>query len=398
MRERDDTVRVIVRGFMAESIVDLDGEELTELVGELNKGIPALAAAMGGLEELDYDDMTWVPDPVDATPEFRRSKGLDVVGSLVSLWESKEVWIKEVQNVLSTRFLHDPTYDFNREVRTVELIKLRFGTGATQALDVMLKDMSDSKRVDNVINEQMQLLAEQPEVELHVKILSRFFWANTLKKDSFRIPDSVQRVMEIYQRGFETLKKKRKLDWVPEHGTVEVELELQDRVIAIDDATPAQAAVIDTFNTDDHDHFTSTLDTVVRQLGMEPAMARAALAFWVDKGVLRERPAGVYSVIECVTDDDPTPEGVSPAHVQTEPQMLDLPVDEEKLQQRMVVQQFIVGMLTNGGPMPSDRIMMMLGMLVPGGFSWNHEELREFLTTMKDQGRLKIVGGAWAMA
>ncbi|RPB01262.1 hypothetical protein L873DRAFT_669230 [Choiromyces venosus 120613-1] len=93
LRERDDTLCVIERGVMSESLPELseDTEDLSELAQELGKGIPAIQQG-GGLEELDYDDLCWAPDPVDAGPEFQRSKGLDVTGSLISLWDSKEYW------------------------------------------------------------------------------------------------------------------------------------------------------------------------------------------------------------------------------------------------------------------------------------------------------------------
>jgi anaphase-promoting complex subunit 2 len=55
--------------------------------------------------------------------------------------------------------------------------------------------------------------------------------------------------------------------------------------------------------------------------------------------------------------------------------------------------QFIVGMLTNQGPMPLARIIMMLKIAVPGGFPFSDEELREFLGGMVSKGKLEIVNG-----
>ena len=55
--------------------------------------------------------------------------------------------------------------------------------------------------------------------------------------------------------------------------------------------------------------------------------------------------------------------------------------------------QFIVGMLTNQGAMPLQRIVMMLKIVVPGGFPFSNEELREFLAGMVSRGKLEIVSG-----
>ncbi|KAI5846684.1 hypothetical protein BZA05DRAFT_447326 [Tricharina praecox] len=398
LREREDTVRVIVRGIMSESLVGPDIEEgLSELATELGKGIPALNATSGGLEEMDYDDMNWVPDPIDAGPEFRRNKGLDVVGSLITLYESKEVWLKEVQNILSARLLAEPVYDFHKEIRTIELLKLRFGEPPTQNCDVMLKDMRDSKRQDSVIREMARSTAPLAFGQLppfHAKVLSHLFWPE-LKQDEFRLPPVITQAMKAYQEGFERLKKKRKLEWLLSQGTAALEIELEDRVIVVPDATPAQAAVIHAFNDNDSlddEPRTMAFEQLEQELNMPASLLRPALAFWTDKVVLREDPPGWYTVLESLRKGDEATSPAKQAYYATE--NLDI-IDEEKARERQVVEQFVIGMLTNGGAMNGDRIGMMLGMLVPGGFRWLNEELGEFLVEMKERGRIEHAPGGW---
>ena len=81
LREREDTVRFIVRDTISASLPPgSDGaEELSELSRELRKGGASLSA--GDLDELDYDGLTWSPDPVDAGPGFKWSKGLMLSGA-----------------------------------------------------------------------------------------------------------------------------------------------------------------------------------------------------------------------------------------------------------------------------------------------------------------------------
>lgn len=387
LRERDDTVRVIVRGIMSESLTDgsEDAEDLSELAQELGKGIPATQQG-GGLEELDYDDLSWAPDPVDAGPEFRRSKGLDVVGSLISLWESKEVWTKEVATVLSSRLLGSDEWLFEKEIRTIELLKIRFGETTMQGCDVMLKDIVDSKRSDAHIRAEEHLNMEDfPEI--HTKILSRLFWP-TMKEDGFQTPIEIRELQERYERGFETLKKKRKLTWLQTMGTVEVELELEDRVVQVPDATTWQAAVIHQFDEERSDKW--TIPELADNLKMEESLVKKALQFWQSKEVLKEIGNGVYTIVENLEEleaNTPPQAGVAAAEEEEE-------VTDEKKRERVIVEQFVVGMLTNGGTMPLERISMMLG-LVPGGFSWGQEELREFLSRMKSEGKVEYEGGSW---
>lgn len=43
------------------------------------------------------------------------------------------------------------------QIRIIELLKLRFGEQALQVCDVMLKDMADSKRIDDRIQGELKV-------------------------------------------------------------------------------------------------------------------------------------------------------------------------------------------------------------------------------------------------
>ena len=67
LRDRDDTAKIIVGGLLADATEDTGGSDaLVELAIELNKA--TIAAEDDNDGELDWDDMNWVPDPVDAGP------------------------------------------------------------------------------------------------------------------------------------------------------------------------------------------------------------------------------------------------------------------------------------------------------------------------------------------
>ena len=53
----------------------------------------------------------------------------------------------------------------------------------------------------------------------------------------------------------------------------------------------------------------------------------------------------------------------------------------------------MVRMLTNGRTMPFERISMMFG-FVPWGFSSGQEELREFWSQIKSEGKVEYEGGS----
>ena len=57
------------------------------------------------------------------------------------------------------------------------------------------------------------------------------------------------RVQDLYASGFTEFKPDKKLHWLPQLGTITLELELQDRSIEAE-VTPLEAAVIGLFEED----------------------------------------------------------------------------------------------------------------------------------------------------
>ncbi|EFQ99046.1 anaphase-promoting complex subunit 2 [Nannizzia gypsea CBS 118893] len=209
LRERDDTVKVIVNGLLADVSEAKDQENtdpntLMELAIELTSARQASLRNDSG--ELDWDDMNWVPDPVDAVVDYKRSKQSDVIGSMITLFDSKEVFVKELQDTLCGRLL-SKSGTFDQEVSVLELLKVRFGESALQACEVMLRDSLDSKRIDTVIRTDKGL-DQGPTTDIHAKILSRLYWPE-LQEQEFKIPAEITSLQEKYSAGFESLKPSR---------------------------------------------------------------------------------------------------------------------------------------------------------------------------------------------
>ena len=439
LRDRDDTVKVIVSGLLAdpadvEGTTTGTGDTLVELSAELTKAHHSSLRNEGG--ELDWDDMNWVPDPVDAAPDYRKSKSSDVIGSLISLFESKEMFVKEMQTMLAERLLQKRA-DFDQEMSVLELLKLRFGDNALQACEVMLRDIFDSRRVDAVVRNDQGLAgiraatlfpvtpdnkttSRQPVPpdlpDLHAKILSHFFWPD-LQAPQFRVPEPIAQLQERYATGFASLKQSRKLTWLNGIGQVTVELDLEDRLF-VDEVTTWQATVIHAFDSDEADGGVKTVDQLSSELGMSAALVRSACLFWVSKRILAEVQRDTFRVLEVLpsedeaaagfggagvsdVDDTGDDQGVGAASAESAHAAADAAAaaaakesaEAAAMEKMNLYWQFIVGMLTNQGAMPLQRIVMMLKIAVPGGFPFSNEELREFLAGMVSKGKLEIVSG-----
>ncbi|KAI9837421.1 MAG: hypothetical protein M1837_002966 [Sclerophora amabilis] len=333
-------------------------------------------------------------------PDYKKSKGSDVVGSLISLFDTKDVFIKEFQNV-----------------RLLELLKLRFGEGALQACEVMLRDVRESKVIDRNIQDGMNLPQLGSDIQtprtgppatpkLHAKILSHLFWPE-LHEGSFHVPDKIVELQERYEKGFEHLKQSRKLTWLQALGQVNVELEFDDRSnVVVEEVQTWQASVIYAFQDSDDvsgDTVTRTVSQLITQLEMDEGLVRNALVFWVGKFVLREIRKDEFTVLE--TRDAAEMGGNSQgarqaavaaaeasASVAAEMSTSVKSADEVATDKLKMYWQFIVGMLTNGGAMPLQQIVMMLKFTVTGGFPFSDEDLREFLRKMVAEGNLEMTG------
>lgn len=378
--------------------------------------------------DLDWDDMTWVPDPIDAGANYKWPRSEDVIGTLISSLGSQETFIREFQITVAERLLSDQPR-FEQEIRVLNLLKKRFGEAALQNCDVMIRDIQDSRRLDGVIR-KVQGVKEgekQPakaaltvtpinpkqrgrnvtpshpsstskstssDAPYHARILSRLFWPN-LEREHFLLPTPIVEQQKQYESGYEQLKSTRKLTWLNQLGQATVELELQDRTVSVDCKT-YEATVIYAF----HDPNPTgparrTLQELVDELQMDDDLIASALSFWVSKGVLARR-GDVYVVLETASSDAPgVPSSPVAAAAASEPVAA---VDEKETARRAMYWQYIRGMLTNASAvMPLGQMAMMLKMLIADGFPWSNEELQEFLAEKVADGELEIVGGKYKL-
>ena len=102
-----------------------------------------------------------------------------MISTLVSIYDSKDLFVKELQVLLAQRLLAIKDGNFERvekevnsllrpfglldneltfvplnQRRNIEILKIRFGEAALQVCEVMLKDMTDSKRIDGHVQSQ----------------------------------------------------------------------------------------------------------------------------------------------------------------------------------------------------------------------------------------------------
>ena len=408
--QRDDAIRIVVTGLLANPKT-VDPEEnkakLVELAAILND--PSQQQGRHADEDgLDWNDMTWVPDPVDAGVNYKRPKNEDVIGTLIGALGSQEIFIKEFQSIIAERLLSGQT-GFQQELKVLSLLKKRFGEHALQNCDVMIKDIQDSKRVDAALGRNLQRETDEAGdvLSFHSKILSRLFWPS-LPKEPFSVPAPVAAVQQQYEAGFERLKNARKLSWLDHLGTAVVQLDMEHRSLPPIECKTYEAAVIYAFQSEDGPSEGSppvrkTFEDLWQQLMIDEDLLEAALAFWVSQRIIKDVGNRTYVVME--REEDPATEPAADVtagedtadNSQPSPRKSKGMSSKEK-EQQAVYWQFIVGMLTNSAPaMPLGQILMMMKMLIPDGCPWSNEELQEFLDDKVAGQELELSGGKYRL-
>jgi anaphase-promoting complex subunit 2 len=403
---RDDTVRIIISGLLAdpqEHKSEHDkpsSDKLVELASLLNNSTDANPDVD---DDWNWNDMEWLPDPVDAGPGYKRRKSADVVGTLIGVLGSPEIFIKEFQSIIGENLLGHQGV-FERESSVLELLKSRFGEAALQSCEVMLRDIRISHQLNADIRqmEHLSIPFEQKEKptrpQLHAKILSRLFWPpNVIENEHFKIPPVIAMLQGRYDTGFEAKKGKRKLNWLNYLGQATVELELEDRTIR-ETCHTYQASVIYAFQSqpDTNTPVVKSFDDLWTLLEMDEDTLRAALRFWMSKRVLREVTEGSYQVLERLDGTDIGQQQEESLDTDVD----DIPTSKPSMskEEQMMYWQFIQGMLKNSAAqMPLAQIAMMLKMLIAEGFPWSNVELGEFLKSKVDDGDLELAGGKYKL-
>uniref|UniRef100_A0A8C1UNG3 Anaphase-promoting complex subunit 2 n=1 Tax=Cyprinus carpio TaxID=7962 RepID=A0A8C1UNG3_CYPCA len=379
LRTREDTVRQIVGSLTG------DTEGCTDLANELSRADPVTLETQDSEDE-GSDPEDWTPDPTDALTDKTGSKrrSSDIISLLVSIYGSKEIFINEYKTVLADRLLHQLNYNTAREIRNVELLKLRFGESHMHYCEVMLKDVADSRRINTNIREEESRLPveEQSTLPLSAMIISSEFWPQ-LKDEKMELPSVISKAMEDYTHRFEKLKAMRTLRWKPHLGSVTLDVELEDRTIANLTVTPIHAAIILHFQ----EKGTWTLEELSGVLGVPQEMVRRKLALWQQQGVLREEAGGRYTVQETSSCRERSDRSVMLIESDEEGDSNTATQSEQREEKLQLFWAYIQAMLTNLESMTLERIHSMLRMFVAAGSGVTEMDVNELQAFLQKKVR-----------
>ncbi|KAE9416640.1 hypothetical protein Angca_006792, partial [Angiostrongylus cantonensis] len=285
LKKRPDTVRQIINYITSEKRDDLAAHlanrcgtivDEDELTGANDDFLP---------EAMNLSQWRqWVPDPIDATPgeSGRFRQAADVFNMLVSVYGSKEMFVKEYRQLLAERLTSSNTKDPIFERRYLDLLKLRFNEGELQQCEVMLKDIRDSQRIDRTalgrkVRGSYYLLL----MTISACIISSHFWPKIDSETVTEFPPALEEALVEYEKSFMDHKESRRLQWMRGVGCVEVSLRLGD--VEVNKVVPNPIAAVLYLYLEKESW---TIAEVAERLSISKGVARRRLEWWKSQGLL----------------------------------------------------------------------------------------------------------------
>ncbi|ULU03231.1 hypothetical protein L3Y34_002662 [Caenorhabditis briggsae] len=174
---------------------------------------------------------TWTPNPTDANvgDGAPGRQGVDVFNMLVSVYGSKELFVKEYRNLLAERLSGSDKKDAFFEKRYLDLLKLRFQYSELQHCEVMLRDVMQSQEIDCRCENVRELTPGM--IPVSGCVASSHYWPKlehetTTKELADLYPPSLLAAVAAYEGMYAMNKRDRKMFVYKCVGCMELEIEV----------------------------------------------------------------------------------------------------------------------------------------------------------------------------
>ncbi|KAF8322634.1 hypothetical protein DL93DRAFT_2223518 [Clavulina sp. PMI_390] len=382
-RERPDTIKIIVLNLIPRrKRKQLDDSEMDDdkegfLLDDQNDPTPIQAS-----EEAyeDYSDLSWTPAAIDAEPSFRVQKPADIISTLVSIFGSKDLFIKELQVAFGQRLLAISDGNYDDELHNLEVLKIRFGDAALQVCDVMMKDLADSRRLDQHIHDGLNSA-------MHTTVLSRLFWP-PIPKSNLVLPGQFKEMQDRYHVEYEKQRPDKKLRFLPHMGTVDLTVEMDDGQQLSVTVNPLHAAIIDLFSQQKR---WETAELAVKLGDLDITSVSLALMYWHMAGVIEPTEPNVFELRDSLgeANEDAMGEDYGMGLGMEEGD------DEDESADVELFWNFVQGMLKNLHPMTTGEIHSRFKTVVPN--EQTLEDSKELLEGWWRDGSLDYSGNLWSL-
>lgn len=399
LRRRRNTVRCIITSLTDQEV---GGDLYEELRRQDARPLEHVKSENDSDDEDDHPpDFDWQPPPPITKPKgtFFASTGVakggggDILSMLVSIYGSKELFVNEYRLMLADKLLANLDFNTDKEVHTLELLKLRFGELSMRNCEIMIKDTEDSKRIISNIHRTLKSRRGTDDASskalVDAAIVSHIFWP-TLQNEQFKHHPRLQADLDQFSSEYARLKNPRRLVWMNQLGTVQLELDVLELrpngTTAVEtrefSVAPFLATLISHF--EDKDQW--TVEELSNETGIPEYQIQKRMGYWVNNRVVALIPGSSPITYEVATTDHllqgENDQAAAVVAMDDEHHGQGVSVAAQEEEEMEVYESYICGMLKNLGQLPLDRIHNMLKMFVAGSdvkYNKTPQQLSSFL-------------------
>ena len=304
LQNRPDSVKCIVSTLLEDSSTGTDDSTPSDEDLDVEN-------VFDNIDDPDLEGLlTWTPPPLGAA-----ASADDTMSLLIGVYGGKECFLSEYRDMLAARLVALGSFDIDREIASLDLMKSKFVLQPSDALthcSVMIQDVVESRKLNLKIRNKLMTASSR----LSMLVKSGHFWPNAgvperdpeagsgdscLDQFTF-LPPQIQALMKEFETIFTALKPTQKIEWRKAEGVVTLSIEIRGKETEFK-LSPIYVEVVSLFqalrlpaSAQPTPVPTSVVPAAVA-LSME-AIAEGAkesvdrirpvVQFWVAKGVLRE--------------------------------------------------------------------------------------------------------------
>ena len=330
----EDVLEMYLRTYKVISILfpdrsmDVFVKIATPVIHHLQKRPDSVKCIVGTLldqgEDAEVDSSFSKPPPAEEESTDDEVKGAknDTMSLLIGVYGGQEYFLNEYKDMLAGRLVSIGSFEIDRELASLDLMKSKFGEAALAHCSVMIRDVTESRKLNAKIRSQLPASSQ-----LTMLVKSSHFWptnngtgmdvpsdpsdaTTTIESFSFLPPETVG-LMSSFERSFTNLKPTQKIEWRKTEGLVtigvqltpggrEVEFRLSPvyvEVLSLFEkiSLPTSSVVASSVHSP---HRILSLEAVAEAVKLPPQSVRPVVQFWVSKGILREVEINKFSINE----------------------------------------------------------------------------------------------------
>eukprot|EP00466_Bigelowiella_natans_P008055 jgi/Bigna1/73813/fgenesh1_pg.26_\ len=231
---------------------------------------------------------------------------------------------------------------------------------------------------------------------LEATIISKEFWPER-DENELKLPAQVARVAELYSEQFTKLKAPRVLRLMPSLGKVHLEIELEDRQLDLE-VTPIQASCLAQFGETESDQL--TLNDIAEGMACDLDLCRRALAFWLQKKVIKEVKSEDGSVIsyrplEKLTGEEDDDHNMT-ISLADDNEDLESALRSQRATESKKVESYIMGVVVNFKTVTLQHIKNMLKLLTSDeAIRLTDRQIMDTLERMAKSGKIECRDGRY---